>query len=578
MSSIGHDLRDARDQAEGSRLLGRAGECAALDGLLRDALAGQSRVVVLRGEAGVGKSALLEYLSERAAGWRIASAAGAESEMELAHAGLHQLCLPMLDRLDRLPAPQRDALATVFGRSPGALPDPFLVALATLTLLAEAADERPLLCVVDDAHWLDVASVQILGFVARRLFAERVVLVCAARTGLGDHVLAGLAELPVHGLGESDSRALLLAHVHGPLDAAVCNQIVIESHGNPLALLELPRTWNVAELAGGFGLPSSPPVAGKIERSYATRLHQLGEGTQLLVLTAAAEPLGDPALLERAAGTLGLDMALAGPAVDAGLLEIGGRVRFAHPLVRSAAYRAAPIDARRRAHRALADATDARTDPDRRAWHLARATSAPGEEVAAELERSAGRAQARGGLAAAAAFLQRAAALTADPATRAERALAAAQASLHAGAFDAARTLLGEAGGPDGLQQARVEMVRGNVAFASGLDREAPRLLLDAARRLGPFDADLARESYLDAWGAALFAGRLASQADLLEVSARRDRRRSPEAHRMRPTCFSTAWQPSSSTGLPRPYRRSGGRRARWPPRARPMTTSAGDG
>jgi DNA-binding CsgD family transcriptional regulator len=469
----------------------------------------------------VGKSALLGYLSGRVAGWHVARAAGVESEMELAYAGLHQLCAPMLDHLDRLPAPQRDALATVFGRSAAPAPDRFLVGLATLTLFAEVAEQQPLACIVDDAQWLDHASAQILGFVARRLLAERIAVVCAARTGAGDDVLAGLPVLPVHPLGDSDARALLLASVPGPIDAAVCAQIVTESHGNPLALLELPRTWNVAGLAGGFGLPSSQPVAGRIEQSYVRRLQLLPSDTQLLVLTAAAEPLGDPVLLHRAARTLGIDIAAAGPAQDGGLLELGGRVEFAHPLVRSAAYRSAAAGDRHRVHRALADATVAETDPDRRAWHRARATPGPDEEVAAELERSAGRAQARGGVAAAAAFLQRSAELTVDPARRAERALAAAEASLQAGAFDAALGLVvtAEAGPLDEFQRARVDLLRGHVAFASGSLSDAPPLLLKAARQFELFDLGLARETYLTAWGAAFVtAGRAAGRGILLEI------------------------------------------------------------
>jgi DNA-binding CsgD family transcriptional regulator len=483
---------------------------------LTDTLAGHSRAAVLRGEAGVGKSALLGYLSDRVADWWVARAVGVESETELAYSGLHQLCAPMLDRLERLPVPQRDALATVFGQSSGPAPDRFLVALATLTLFAEIAEEQPLVCIVDDAQWLDRASAQILGFVARRLLAERVVLVCAARTGIGDDVLAGLPELPIEGLGDSDARALLLDNVHGPLDAAVCDQIITESHGNPLALLELPRTWRAADLAGGFGLPDSHPLVGKVEQSYARRLLLLPSDARLVVLAAAAEPLGDPVLLHRAAELLGVELAAADPAVDAGLLKVGGRVEFAHPLVRSAAYRSAAAEDRHRVHRALAEATDAETDPDRRAWHLARATPGPGEEVAAELERSAGRAQARGGVAAEAAFLQRAVALTVDPARRAERALAAAQASLQAGAFDAALGLLAtaEAGPLDEFQRARVDLVRAHVALASGLGSDAPPLLLKAAKRLELFDLELARETYLNAWGAAALAG----VDDLLEI------------------------------------------------------------
>jgi DNA-binding CsgD family transcriptional regulator len=490
----------------------------ALDQLLADVLAGQSRVLVLRGEAGVGKSALLGYVSDRVDGWQVARAVGVESEMELAYAGLHQLCAPLLDRLERLPVPQRNALATVFGLSEGPAPDRFLVGLATLTLLAEVAEHQPLVCIVEDAQWLDQASAQLLGFVARRLLAERVALMGAARTGVGDDVLAGLPELPIRGLGDSDARALLLDNVHGPLDVAVCDQIVTESHGNPLALLELPRTWNAAALAGGFGLPGSQPVAGRIEQSYVRRLRLLPADTQLLVLAAAAEPLGDPVLFHRAAATLDLDMAAVASVVDAGLLQVGGRVEFAHPLVRSAAYRSAGAEDRYRVHRALADATDVEADPDRRAWHLAQATPGPGESVAAELERSAGRAQARGGVAAAAAFLQRAVALTVDPARRAERALAAAEASLQAGAFNEALGLvaIADAGALDEFQRARVDLLRGHLAFASALGGDACSLLLKAARRLEAFDIELARETYLIAWHATL--EHLAEGNVLLEI------------------------------------------------------------
>ena len=503
-----------------SRLLGRRSERETLDGIVTDALAGQSRVIVVRGEAGIGKSALLGHLLEKVAGWHVATAVGVESEMELAYSGLHQLCGPMLDHLDRLPTPQREALATVFGQSSGPAPDRFLVGLAALTLFAEIAEEQPLVCIIDDAQWLDRASAQILGFVARRLLAERIALVCATRSDLGDKALAGLPELSVDGLGDSDARALLLENVYGPLDAAVCEQIVTESHGNPLALLELPRSWRAADLAGGFGLPDSQPVVSKIEQSYVRRLRVLPSETQLLLLAAAAEPLGDPLLLHRAAETLGVDMGAADPAVDADLLRIGGRVEFAHPLVRSAAYRSAATEDRHRVHRALADATDPETDPDRRAWHRARATPGPGEEVATELERSAGRAGARGGVAASAAFLQRAVALTVDPARRAGRALAAAQASFQAGEFDAALGLLAtaEAYPLDGFQSARAALLRGHVALASAYGNDAAPLLLQAARGLEPFDLELARRAYLTAWGAAITANHLGGAGVLLEI------------------------------------------------------------
>jgi DNA-binding CsgD family transcriptional regulator len=488
--------------------------------LLESLRAGQGQALVLRGESGVGKSALLEYLAEGVSECRVLRAAGVESETEFAYAGLHQLCAPLLDLREHLPAPQRDALATVFGLNAGPAPDTFLIGLATLTLLAAFAEQQPLVCIVDDAQWLDQASEQILGFVARRLRAERVAIVCASRTGIGDHALDGLPELHICGLNDDDSRALLLGNARGPLDAAVCDQIVMESHGNPLALLEQRHTWSAAAVAGGFGLPGSEPAAGKGEKSYARRLGQLPPNTQLLVLAAAAESLGDPVLLHRAAGTLGLVMAVANPAVDAGLIKIGRRVEFAHPLARSAAYRTAAAHDRQRVHRALAEATDAQTDPDRRAWHRAHAAPGPDEQIAAELERSVGRARARGGVAAAAAFLERAVALTVEPAQRAERALAATQASVQAGAFDAALGLLAtaEAGPLDELQRARGDLVRAQLAFTSDLGSDAASLLLKAARRLEPFDLGLARETYLIAWGAASIAGHLAGGGVLPEI------------------------------------------------------------
>jgi hypothetical protein len=430
--------------AEAEELIGRGSECEALDQLIDDVLASTSRVIVLRGEAGVGKSALLRYLSKRVAGWHIASAVGVESEMELAHSGLHQLCAPMLGHLERLPLPQRDALATVFGRSTGPPPDRFLVELAALTLFTKVAEQRPLVCIVDDMQWLDHASAQIIGFVARRLLAERVALVCAARTGVGDDLLPELPLLSIGGLGDSDARALLVDNLKAPLDAAVRDRIVAESHGNPLALLELPRGMTATELAGGFGLVGAAGLSGRLEQGFLRRLDGLSAETRAVLLVAAAEPVGDPIVLWRATERLGIEASTAATETE-GLLSVAPQVRFRHPLVRSAAYRAASAQERQAAHLALAEATDRETDPDRRAWHLAMAAAGPDEDVAIELERSADRAQARGGVAAAAAFLQRAVALTMDPDRRGERALPAAQASLQAGAFDAALGLLATA-------------------------------------------------------------------------------------------------------------------------------------
>ncbi len=525
---------NSRLRGRGTGLTDRRAECGLLDQLVSAVRAGESRVLVLRGEPGVGKTALLDYLAGRASGCRVVRAAGVQSEMELAFAGLHQLLAQMLDHLEELPVPQRDALRIAFGLSAGPAPDRFLVGLAVLGLVSEAAGERPLICLVDDQQWLDRASAQALGFVARRLAAEPVGLVFAARVR-GDDV-AGLPELVVEGLSAGHARALLSSALAGSLDAQVRDQIVAETRGNPLALLELPRGLTPGELAGGFGLPGARPLDVRIEDSFRRQLEALPGPTRRLLQLAGADPSGDVLLVWRAAGRLGIPVQAGAPAAEAGLAEFGARVRFRHPLLRSAAYRSASLRERQEAHGALAEATDPAADPDRRAWHRAAAAAGPDETVAAELERSAGRAQARGGLAAAAAFLERAGLLTADPSRRAGRTLAAAQANLQAGAFDKALELLGtaEAGPLDELQSVRVDLLRGQLAFAQGLGRDAPPLLLKAATRLEPLDPGLARETYLEAWHAAMFAGHLAGAGDLAEVS-RAARALPPPAHPPRP-------------------------------------------
>ena len=498
----------------------RRAERDALGGLVDAVRSGESRALVVRGDPGVGKTVLVDHLAGRAsgAGCRVARAPGVQSEMELAFAGLHQLCAPMLGHLDGIPGPQQDALRTAFGLAAGPPPDRFFVGLAVLSLLSEVATERPLICVIDDEQWLDRASAQALGFVARRLAADPVGLVFAAREPGSE--LAGLPELEVDGLRDDDARALLASVLAGPLDARVRDLIIAETRGNPLALLELPRGLTPAELAGGFGLPGATPLAGRIEDSFARQLDALPEQARRLLLVAAADPSGDRSLVWRAASRLGIAVQEAGPAVEAGLVKFGASVRFRHPLVRSAAYRSASLSERQQVHAALAEVTDPIADPDRRAWHRAQAAAGPDEDVAAELERSAGRAQARGGMAAAAAFLERSVLLTADPARHAERVLAAAQASMQAGAFGKALELLdtAEAEPLEELQSARAALLRGHVTFASGMGSDAPPLLLKAAQRLEPLDLALARQAYLDAWLAAVFAGRLAAQATLLEV------------------------------------------------------------
>jgi DNA-binding CsgD family transcriptional regulator len=481
-------------------------ECALLDGVTADIRRSQSRALVLRGEAGIGKTALLEHLVESASDLTVLRAVGVESEMELAYAALHLVCAPLLGRVSRLPRPQRRALEIVFGISDGAPPDRFLVGLAVLSLVSEAGVERPLLCVVDDAQWLDQASALTLAFVARRLQADPVGIVFAARRPGNE--LEQLPQLEVQGLVNGDARALLGSALQLKLDERVRDRIIAETHGNPLALLELPRGLTAAQLAGGFGLLDARRIPEKIEDSFVRRLMALSDDARRLLLLAAAEPLGDPVLLVRAAEGLGIAVSPAETEMG-GLLLIGARVAFRHPLVRSAIYRTAAVEERQTAHLALAEATDPVADPDRRAWHLASAAPRPDERVALELERSAGRAQARGGLAASAAFLERAAALTQDPEQRPERALAAARASLQAGAFDSALALLAmaEAGALDDFQQARSELLRSETVFASGRYSDAAYMLMEAGRLLEPFDPQLARETYLTAWGATVVTG-----------------------------------------------------------------------
>ena len=501
------------------RLRGRRPECDVLDDLLARVRTGQSQVLVLRGEAGIGKTALLDRLAASASGFRIVRAAGVESEMELAHAGLHQLCAPFTDQIESLPGPQRDALGTAFGRRDGDAPNRFIVGLAVLGLLSEVAEEQPLLWMVDDAQWLDAASSQTLAFVARRLGAESVAMVVAMRDPTVRTTSLGSTELVVYGLGDRDARRLLETVLTGPLDDRVRDRLVAETRGNPLALLELPRGLTPAEMAGGFGLPHASSLTSRIEESFRRRLAPLPPSTRTLLLVASAEPVGDPVPVWRAAG---------GARGGAGAARRGGRpgrVRRAGAFPASARpIRGVPgrvAEERERAHRALADATD--PDSRSRPARLAPRARDPGpdEDVAAELERSAGRAQGRGGLAAAAAFLERAAELTPEPARRARRALAAAQSKQRTGAPDAALRLLAfaEAGPLDELDQARAQLLRGQVTFAVTRGGDAPQLLLRAAKRLEPLDGALARETYLDAFAAALFADRLTRGVGVREIA-----------------------------------------------------------
>jgi len=510
------------------RLRGRVSECATLRGLIATVKSGSSQVLVLRGEAGVGKTALLEFTAQMASGVRCLHVAGVQSDMELAFAGLQQLCAPLLNHHDELPEPQREALNVAFGRGVGSAPDRFLVGLAVLSLMAAAADDRPLLCLIDDTQWLDQVSAQTLAFVARRLLAEPVGIVFAARDA-GAQALAGLPELMIRGLSDADARDLLDSVVLGRIDARVRDRIVAETRGIPLALLEVPRNVSAAELSGGFGNLGVRRSAGQIEESYVHRVQSLPADTQKLLLVAAAEPVGDAALFLRVAARLGIAVDALGPAEAGGLIEFGPRMRFHHPLVRSAAYRAADMADRRAIHRALADATDPQSDPDRRAWHAANAATGPDDAVAAELEASAGRAQKRGGIAATATFLERATALTSDPARRVARAIAAAQAKRDAADPAAAHELLAvaELGPLSHLQNAQVARLRAQMEFARSRGGElgSPPLaepasqLLEAAMRLENLDDDLAREAYLEALTAAMYAGRLGEPGALPNVA-----------------------------------------------------------
>ena len=489
-------------------MLGRAREREALDRLL-DGVVEERRggVLVVHGEPGVGKTALLEYTVAAARRFRIARTSGVEAEMELPFAAVQQLCSPFFELRERLPDPQQHGLDVAFGLSTGPAPNPFLVGLGILGLLAEAAEEQPLVCLVDDGQWLDSASARTLAFVARRLLAEKIALVFATRD-LGE-ALAGLPDLQVGPLSRRDARALLESVLPARLDESVEERIVAETRGNPLALLELPRGLSPTQLAGGFGLPTTAPLSAGIEDRYTRRLAKLPSDARRLLLVAAADPVGDPSLVWRAAEPLGIPESAAHTVESEHLLALSPRVVFRHPLVRSAVYGSADLTERREVHRALADVTDPEVDPDRRAWHRAQAAAGPDEEVALELERSAGRAQRRGGLAAAAAFLERAMALTGDAARRTQRAFVAAQAAHEAGACDTASALLATAEGAslDELQRARAERLRAQIELTRRRGSAAPTLLLQAAQRLEALDGALARETYLEALEAALITG-----------------------------------------------------------------------
>jgi DNA-binding CsgD family transcriptional regulator len=505
----------------GSPLLGRRRERSALHDLLAEVRASRSATLVVSGPAGCGKSLLLDHVLASAVDFTVTRCCGVESEIGLAYAGLHELCQPLVGRIGHLPGPQRDALQAALGLVQTGRPDRFLVGLAVLSLLAGNAREEPVLCLVENVQWLDQASLQTLAFVGRRLMGVPVAIVFAVRDGAGRRELAGLPVLRVGGLPKADAQQILAAAVHAPLDEHVRDRILAEAHGNPLALQGLSRGLSLDELAGGFAIPGPGSHSRRSTERLLRRAESLPLDSQQLLLIAAAEPVGDMSVLWRAAQELRISPEAAGRAEAAELIDFGPRIRFRHPLVRSAIYHAAKLDDRRAVHRALAEATDPDTDPDRRAWHRAQASSGPDEALAADLEREAGRARARAGLAAGAAFHERAAVLTGDSGRRGARCLAAARAKLQAGAPHAAGELLQTARSAplSDLQRARADMLGAEIAFAVNRGDEAAPLLLNAARQLERLDAPAARDTYLQALSAAMFAGRLATGATAVEVA-----------------------------------------------------------
>ncbi len=504
-----------------SILVGRTKEVGALEDVLSAVRGGLSGVLVLHGEVGVGKTALLDWAAGTAADMRVVRVSAAESEADLGFAGLHQLLAPLLDGLDRLPGPQRTALELAFGRSEGPPPDRFLVGLAALTLLTDAAATRPVLCVVDNGQWLDSESAEVLGFVARRLLADQVGMLFAVREGERRAVkLNGLPELPVTALAERAAREVLAEAAGGQVDARVSERIVAETAGNPLGLVEFGRELTVEERSGAVPLTGPLRFGGRLEKLYLSRVQALPADIQTLLLVVAADQLGDPAKAWRAAGWLGIDHEAADLSAVERLVTLAPGLQFRHPLMRSIVYYGAPVVARWRVHEALAAASDPEQDPDRRAWHLAQAAPGPDEAVAGELERSAGRARGRGGWASSAAFLERSAELTPAADARAGRLVAAAEARLVAGETSAARALLDRAMpvSPDPVVRARARRLEGAILFVAGKPAAAGTALLAAARTIGPSDARLARDVLLEALAAQLWGGQDTGTGDIPRV------------------------------------------------------------
>jgi DNA-binding CsgD family transcriptional regulator len=502
-------------------LLGRESECDAIDALLDGARASRSGALVLRGEPGIGKSALLDYAVAHADGMRVLMGSGVEAESELPFAGMHQLLWPVLDRADELPDVQAGALRGAFGLSADRVDDRFLVSIALLGVLTAVADDEPLLCVVDDAHWLDSASAEALVFVARRLQVDPVALLVAAREGEARRFEAPrLPELALSGLGEREAVALLEA---ARLPAAVRDELVRATGGNPLALHELPTALTADQRAGRSPLDLDLPLTEGIERAFLARVLPLGDDARRLLLLAACDDTGDPGTVLRAAQALDIPGEAFDTAEGAGLLLTDGvHLRFRHPLLRSAVYRGASFGERRAAHEALAAALGDDANADRAAWHRAVVAMAPDDAAADALAATADRAQRRGGHAAAARALERAADLDSDTQRRTDHLLGAAAASALAGRHDTAQALLdrAEPGVRDRVRRAQAARVRGQVEFAGGRPAEAHAVLAAAARDILPLDKRTGLELLGYACVAAAMAGELEGLARSYQLAA----------------------------------------------------------
>ena len=487
-------------------LVGRDRECARIDELLEAARAGDSGALVVRGEPGIGKSALLDYAAAQAEGMELLRTAGVEAEGDLAFAGLYGLLRPILGRLSELPELQAKALAGALGLAPSAGSDRFLASAAVLGLLAEAAEELPVLCVVDDAHWLDTPSADALVFAARRLRAERVAIVFAVREREGrSFERRGLPDLSVTGLEDEDARALLLNR-SSELVASVRERLLAEAAGNPLALLELPAGLSEAQRTGIEPLPDSIPLTARVQAAFAARVEGLPAPTQTMVLIAAADDTGDVATVVSAAAELGVAAEALDPAEATGVVRTdGGRVAFRHPLVRAAVFGAATLTQRQRAHTALASVLKGEEHADRRVWHHALATLTADENVAAELEAAARRSQLRGGHASAVTAFERAAELSDSEPARRRRIGEAAEAAWAAGQPERARGLLARSlASADGDQRVRLLYLSGLIEARSGWLPDALGPLLGAIE--GSDVASLTLEMLRDAYEIASYA------------------------------------------------------------------------